>query len=270
MTAPTQPRTPTLVATLPDTVVVTGTASGLGTVLAEQLLADGCAVIGIDLDAAPASLANADRYVHVVASVTDENSWRDIAARVPGTGSVALVTNAAVLHVGDVVSQPSAQWRQTLDVNVLGTMMAFRAILPLMVARGGGRVVAVASVDANLAEQQLAAYCASKAAVSQFARTVALDYARSGVNVNVVCPGPMRAGLFERHLSSAADQAAFLSTRERRQPFGEILDPARVADGIRFLLSDAGRGLTGASVTIDGGLTTGFDFRTGAEGASVA
>lgn len=270
MTEPIPSRTPEFVAALPDTVVVTGTASGLGTILAEQLLGDGCAVIGIDIDSAPPALSGADRYVHVVASVTDEEAWRDIVTAVPDQGSLGLVTNAAVLHVGDVVSQPAAQWRQTLDVNVLGTMLAFRAVLPLMAARGGGRAVAVASVDAILAEQQLAAYCASKAAVSQFARTVALDYARSGINVNVVCPGPMRAGLFERHLSSASDQAAFLSTRERRQPFGEILDPARVADGIRFLLSDAGRGLTGASVTIDGGLTASFDFRTGAEGASVA
>ncbi len=254
---------------LPELVVVTGTGGGLGAVLAQKLVAAGCSVIGVDLAPAPAGLADAGTYTHVTGSVTDEDLWSGVTAQLPASGSLGLVTNAAILHVGDILSQPMDQVRQTLDVNIIGTVMAMRAVIPAMVARGGGSVVSVASIDAHFAEQQLAAYCASKSAVLQLARTVALDQARAGVNVNVVCPGPMRAGLFERHLASADDSDAFLHTREQRQPFGEILDPAEVADGILFLLSDAARGLTGASVMIDGGLTTGFDFRTGAEGTSV-
>ena len=266
----TAPSAPTFSTALPSLVVVTGASSGLGRIIAGQLLADGCRVIGIDVTEAPPELTAAPGYQHTSGSVSDEALWPTVADHLPSAGTLGLVTNAAVLHVGDAASQPPGQWRQTLDVNVIGTMLAFRALLPVMAERGGGTIVAVASIDALFAEQQLSAYSASKAAVAQFARTVALDYARAGVNVNVVCPGPMMAGLFERHLASAADRSAFLATRERRQPFGEILDPARVADGIRFLLSDAARGLTGATVTIDGGLTAGFDFRTGEEGASVA
>lgn len=267
----TSPAVPTrgLPGQLPELVVVTGTGGGLGTVVAQKLLAAGCGVIGLDLAAAPPVLTEFDEYRHVAGSVTDESLWAEITGALPAEGSLGLVTNAAILHVGDILTQPMDQVRQTLDVNVIGTVMAMRAVIPAMVARGGGSVVSVASIDAHFAEQQLAAYCASKSAVLQLARTVALDQARAGVNVNVVCPGPMRAGLFERHLASADDSAAFLHTREQRQPFGEILDPAQVADGILFLLSDAARGMTGASVMIDGGLTTGFDFRTGAEGTSV-
>lgn len=267
----TSPTVPTrgLPGQLPELVVVTGTGGGLGTVVAQKLLAAGCEVIGLDLAAAPPVLTEFDAYRHVAGSVTDEAVWAEVTGALPADGSLGLVTNAAILHVGDILTQPMDQVRQTLDVNVIGTVMAMRAVIPAMVARGGGSVVSVASIDAHFAEQQLAAYCASKSAVLQLARTVALDQARAGVNVNVVCPGPMRAGLFERHLASADDSAAFLHTREQRQPFGEILDPAQVADGILFLLSDAARGMTGASVMIDGGLTTGFDFRTGAEGTSV-
>jgi NAD(P)-dependent dehydrogenase (short-subunit alcohol dehydrogenase family) len=268
-TISTTPSTRSLPGQLPELVVVTGTGGGLGAVLAEKLLAAGCGVIGVDLAAAPPVLAGYDGYTHVAGSVTDEQLWAGVTASLPGGGSLGLVTNAAILHVGDILTQPMDQVRQTLDVNIVGTVMAMRAVIPAMVARGGGSVVSVASIDAHFAEQQLAAYCASKSAVLQLARTVALDQARAGVNVNVVCPGPMRAGLFERHLASADDSDAFLHTREQRQPFGEILDPAQVADGILFLLSDAARGMTGASVMIDGGLTTGFDFRTGAEGTSV-
>jgi NAD(P)-dependent dehydrogenase (short-subunit alcohol dehydrogenase family) len=267
MTAPTSPH---FSAALPSLVMVTGASSGLGKIVSGQLLADGCQVLGIDVAEGAPELTASHGYQHARGSVADEAFWSALADGFPVGGSLGLVTNAAVLHVGDAASQPPDQWRQTFDVNVIGTMLAFRTVLPFMVRRGGGRIVAVASVDAHFAEQQLSAYSASKAAVSQFARTVALDYARAGVNVNVVCPGPMMAGLFERHLASAADPTAFLATRERRQPFGEILDPAMVADGIRYLLSDAARGLTGATMTIDGGLTAGFDFRTGEEGASVA
>ena len=163
------------------------------------------ASIGVDLAAAPSVLAGYDAYTHVAGSVTDEQLWAGVTASLPAAGSLGLVTNAAILHVGDILTQPMDQVRQTLDVNIVGTVMAMRAVIPAMVARGGGSVVSVASIDAHFAEQQLAAYCASKSAVLQLARTVALDQARAGVNVNVVCPGPMRAGLFERHLASADD-----------------------------------------------------------------
>jgi NAD(P)-dependent dehydrogenase (short-subunit alcohol dehydrogenase family) len=124
-------------------------------------------------------------------------------------------------------------------------------------------------VDATFAEQQLVSYCASKGAVLQLARTTALDYARTGVRVNVVSPGPMLAGLFERHLASADDPARFLATRSQRQPIGRILTPNEVANVVAFLLAEESSGMTGANVTVDGGLTVGFDFRTGEEGASV-
>lgn len=269
MTAPAVATSRSLPGQLPEAVVVTGTGGGLGAIIAQKLVAAGCRVVGVDLAPAPSVLADVPGYQHVSGSVTDEELWAGIASGIDGTSSLGLVTNAAILHVGDIITQPLAEIRQTVDVNLFGTIYAMRAVIPLMAARGAGSVVSVASVDAHFAEQQLAAYCASKAAVLQLGRTVALDYARKGINVNVVCPGPMRAGLFERHLASASDSAAFLSTREQRQPFGEILDPASVADGILFLLSDAARGLTGSSVMMDGGLTTGFDFRDGSEGASV-
>jgi NAD(P)-dependent dehydrogenase (short-subunit alcohol dehydrogenase family) len=254
---------------LPEAVAVSGTASGLGRVTAEALLEAGARVVGIDIGEAPA-FAGGD-YTHIQGSVADEATWSEardaLLASQPRT--IGLTTCAAVLHVGTVLDLPLEHWRQTLEVNVMGTVLAMRAVLPAMVERGGGSIVAVASVDAAMAEQQLPSYCASKGAVLQLARTAALDHARQGVRVNVVSPGPMRAGLFERHLQSADDPAQFLATRSERQPLGEILDPRQVADPILFLLSEQAGGMTGANILVDGGLTTGFDFRTGAEGASV-
>jgi NAD(P)-dependent dehydrogenase (short-subunit alcohol dehydrogenase family) len=158
---------------------------------------------------------------------------------------------------------------RAFDVNVAGTAFAMKVALPLMIEVGGGPVVAVASVNATLAEQQLAIYNATKAAVRQLERTAAMDNARQGVRVNVLSPGPMMSGLFKRHLEAAADSDRFLATRSARQPNGKILNAEEVARAALFLLSDGASALIGADVVADGGLTASFDYRTGAEGASV-
>jgi NAD(P)-dependent dehydrogenase (short-subunit alcohol dehydrogenase family) len=258
--------------TLPEVVAVSGTASGLGWVLARRLASAGTAVVGVDVaPARPEALDLGDAYVHVQGDVSSEATWERVvnAPAIVEAGSLGLASCAAILEVGTLLDLPPAAWERTFAVNVLGTVLAMRALLPELIVRGGGPIVAVASVDATFAEQQLVSYCASKGAVLQLARTAALDHARAGVRVNVVSPGPMLAGLFERHLASADDPQKFLEVRSARQPNGRILDPTEVADTIVFLLSDESSGLTGANVVVDGGLTVGFDFRTGAEGASI-
>ena len=134
-------------------------------------------------------------------------------------GSLGLVTSAAILDVGSVLDATPAIVERAMKVNVLGTVLAFQAVLPRMIAAGGGAIVAVASVNATLAEQQLGIYNASKSAVRQLARTVAMDHARSGVRVNVLSPGPMLAGLFKRHLE--------FGQRRRQVPRHPLRPPAR-------------------------------------------
>jgi NAD(P)-dependent dehydrogenase (short-subunit alcohol dehydrogenase family) len=256
---------------LPETVVVSGASSGLGNGLCRLLVASGVDTIGVDIAKAPADLAGVGGYSHIVGDVAEEAMWATVTAEIdkrkPRT--IGLVTSAAILDVGDILDFSKKAIEKTLNVNVIGTALAIKAVLPLMLKRGGGRIVAVASVDASFAEQQLAVYAASKAAVRQLARTVAMDHARAGIRVNVLSPGPMMAGLFERHLKSAANPDQFLATRSARQPNGKILDPDDVARAAMFLLSDGASALNGVDLIADGGLTTSFDFRTGAEGASV-
>jgi NAD(P)-dependent dehydrogenase (short-subunit alcohol dehydrogenase family) len=256
---------------LPEAVVVTGASSGLGNALCRLLAASGVRTIGVDLAGAPADLAGLAGYSHVAGDVAEDATWRSAIAALDAANprTIGLVTSAAILDIGDILDFTRESIEKTLRVNVVGTALAIKALLPPMLKRGGGRIVAVASVDATFAEQQLAVYAASKAAVRQLARTIAMDHARAGIRVNVLSPGPMMAGLFERHMKSAADPAKFEATRAARQPNGKILDPNDVARAAMFLLSDGAGALNGADVIADGGLTTSFDFRTGAEGASV-
>lgn len=255
---------------LPDLVVVSGTASGLGESIAKQLTECGVKTIGVDVSE-PAKTLLGDLYSHIRADVSAESAWEEISAAVSSANpsTIGLVTSAAVLDVGTITAFDKSMMEKTMGVNFIGTALAFRAMIPLMVKRGGGSIVAVASIDATFAEQQLAVYAASKGAVRQLTRTVAMDHARDGVRANVLSPGPMLGGLFKRHMESANDPDRFLATRAARQPGGRILDPSEIARSALFLLSDSSSALTGAEIIADGGLTTSFDFRTGSEGASV-
>lgn len=259
----------TLNVTLPDIVVVTGTASGLGQEVARLLLESGVDVIGVDM--AQSELGGTERYRQITGSIADESTWSEVLSAVDtiGAGTLGLVTCAAVLDVAAIPEASVEMINRTMAVNVTGTALGMGAMIPRMETMGQGAIVAVASVNASVAEQQLAIYNASKAAVRQLARTAALDHARKGVRINVLSPGPMMAGLFKRHADSATDGAKFVATRATRQPQGRILEAEEVARVALFLLSDGASALLGADVIADGGLTAGFDFRTGSEGASV-
>jgi 2,3-dihydro-2,3-dihydroxybenzoate dehydrogenase len=258
---------------LPDQVVVTGSASGLGQETARLLLDAGVRVYGVDVAEAPADLTKADTFTEVRGDVTAAATWQGVVealrADAPaGVASLGFVGAAAVLDVGILDDEDVAVWRRAWEINVLGNVVALQALLPLLEAADHGAVVAVSSVNAQFGEQQLAAYSSSKAALTSAVRTSALDSARRGVQITILAPGPMRAGLFERHLASAADPAKFLATRQARQPIGRIPGADEVARAAAFLLSPAASAVFGTTLTADGGLTAGFDFRTGAEGSS--
>lgn len=256
---------------LPQTVVVTGASSGLGQELCRLLLQNGVATVGVDVSASQENLSSNTAYTHIAGDVGSQETWDKVIdhLREEDAPSIGLVTSAAILDVCDVTDVTTEILARAMHVNIVGTVLAMKALIPLMAEKKNGAIVAVASVNATLAEQQLAIYNATKAAVRQLARTVAVDHARDGIRTNVLSPGPMFAGLFKRHLESATDSKQFLATRSARQPEGRILEAAEVAQAAMFLLSSGATALRGAEIVADGGLTTSFDYRTGAEGASV-
>lgn len=259
-----------LTCNLPELVVVTGASSGLGTAICRQLATANVMVIGVDVGNAPDGLQG-ECYAHMKADVTSEANWNDIADSVKcrNPKSIGLLTSAAILEVGTILDFDKSALERTMSVNFTGTALGMRALLPMMIERKAGVIVAVASVNATFAEQQLAVYNASKGAVRMLTRTVAMDHARQGIRANVLSPGAMMAGLFERHMKSANDPKKFEAARAARQPGGAILNVNDVSRAALFLLSDGSAALNGAEIIADGGLTASFDFRTGAEGASV-
>jgi NAD(P)-dependent dehydrogenase (short-subunit alcohol dehydrogenase family) len=238
----------------------------VGAATVRRLRGRGLDVIGVDVaepDPAAAAAPASGRFRHLTADAGDEATWHEvlrIAQTEFGSAPTVVVFSAAVLAVGSVVTLTDEVWQRVFHVNVFGPARALKLLVPEMARLGGGSVVFVNSVDGPRAEQNLAAYCASKGAALQLMRAVALDHARQNIRSNAVCPGAIETPFFMRHVDAAPDPAAFLEGKTQRHPMGKLIQPDQVAAMIDFLASDAADGITGTDIAVDGGLATGFDF----------
>ncbi|MEM9387823.1 MAG: SDR family oxidoreductase [Pseudomonadota bacterium] len=248
-----------------EVAVVTGGASGIGGAAVDLFLREGIKTLGVDLNPRDEH----DDLAWVTGSVDDPTTWDAVTDRLASRGwqATALVTAAAYLRVGTILDLEDEHWDKTYSVNVRGLVLAARSLLPGMIARGGGAIVTVGSIDSYMAEQGLISYATSKGAILQVTRSLAIDHARDGIRANCVCPGVTDTPFFRKHLATASDPEKFLATREQRNPLGRLLTSEEVAETIVFLASAKASGVTGSVVVADAGLTSCFDFRTGEEGA---
>ncbi|MBZ9994328.1 SDR family NAD(P)-dependent oxidoreductase [Mesorhizobium sp. BH1-1-4] len=247
-----------------NVAVVTGAASGIGAATVRRLIGKGYKVLGVDMSGAQET----ENLGWVSGDVSAASTWQGVgeALRRRDWQPSALVTAAAYLEVGNVLELSDDAWAKTIGVNLMGLVFAVRSVLPAMIERGRGSVVTIGSIDSYMAEQGLVSYCSSKGAILQFTRALAMDHARQGIRANCVSPGVTDTPFFRRHLATASDPDKFLRAREQRNPIGRLLDPDEVASTIVYLLSDEASAVTGANLVVDGGLTVGFDFRTGTGG----
>lgn len=240
--------------------LVTGAASGLGREVTRLLTARGWTVAALDREKPPEE----DRGRSVVADVRDAGAVTGAVADVVAEfGRLDAVAGCAGVFHNDLTPLhllTDEAWATHLDVNLTGAFHVVRAALPHLMATGGA-IALVASVATRLPQPGGAAYAASKAGVASLARAVALEYGPRGVRANAVSPGymdtPMAAPLMTRpHLRDGIEHGL---------PLRRAADPSEVAPVIEFLLSDAGRYVTGEEVTVDGagaltGYTTGDDI----------
>ena len=221
------------------TALVTGGASGLGAATAERLRADGLTVITLDL------AGGAD----VTADVTDEAALRRVAE---DTGPVDVLVNSAgiVGPAKPLLDTTAAEWRQVLDVNVLGTVNALRAFVPGMRDRGWGRVVNMASMAGKDGNPNSSIYSASKAAVIGLTKSVGKELATTGVLVNAIAPAVIATPM------NAATAPGLLAHMTSLIPMQRIGRPEEVAELVAFLCSDRVSFSTGAVYDISGGRAT--------------
>lgn len=230
-------------------VLVTGAAGGIGAAVVARLVAEGARVAALDL-AAPDLPGVA--YAGAV-DVTDEDSVAAaVAASTAALGDLAGVVAVAGIHVTGPTHELSlADFRRTLDVSAVGTFLTLRATLPTLVARGDGRIVTFGSTAAVCAAPGLSAYAAAKGAVLQLTRSVAVEYAGSGVRANCLCPGGTATPLLAAINAERTSRDHFLEAH----PIGRYARPDEVAAATAYLLSDDSSYVLGAAFMADGGFS---------------
>ncbi len=241
--------------------LVTGGASGIGRATAALFAREGAKVAIMDLDReAGKSAVNAVssagmQAVLVQGDVSDPNDCKSAVQQteVAFGGIDILFNNAGIIHRASVVDLTEAQWDRTMAVNVRSVFLMSKYVVPIMARGGGGVIVNTASGWGLTGGKSAAAYCASKGAVVQLTKAMALDHGEQNIRVNCVCPGdtdtPMLRSEAEQ-LGEPMDQ--FLADAAAR-PLPRVGTPDDIARAVLYLVSDSASFVTGASLVVDGG-----------------
>jgi NAD(P)-dependent dehydrogenase (short-subunit alcohol dehydrogenase family) len=243
--------------------VVTGAASGIGRATALRLAQDGYDVAMLDLDSA--GLAETRKQIEQVGGrahtfsvdLRDPLSVGSVTREIAVTaGPPQVLVNVAGIGVAATVLETSDEdWSRVLGVNLTGPFLTIRATLPLMLDRGGGVIVNIASVGGQVGLARRAAYCASKAGLVGLTRAVAVDHAKEGIRCVAICPGTVETEWIGKILADAPDPVAAREAMAARQLDGQLGSPAEVAAMVGFVVSPDGRFINGAALVLDGGMT---------------
>lgn len=239
---------------------MTGASSGIGQATAELLAAEGAKVVLADIDAQNGE-ATAEgirrrggeaRFVPADISLeADAKRITDIT--LAAFGQVNVLVNDAAAFVLKGFGATTEDWRKSLSVNVVGTaLVTGYAIEPMK--KSGGAIVIVGSISGFCAQPDFFVYSATKAALVQMTRNMALDLGRFGIRVNSVCPGTILTSASLRHIAKIGSTVEEFQKTEGAKCFlARVGQPREVAEAICFLVSDQASYITGAALMVDGG-----------------
>jgi NAD(P)-dependent dehydrogenase (short-subunit alcohol dehydrogenase family) len=243
------------------TAIVVGAANGIGRATALAFAAAGAAVACADVEAPGAKTTAAEieqgggHALPVPLDVTDSASCRAaVATAVDRFGGVDVLlygaadsdATATVLEMGE------AAWDRVIRVNLTGAFLMARATIPAMIARGGGSVILIASQLGRVASPGRPAYCATKGALIQLAKVLAVDHAAQGIRANTLSPGAVETRRMLRRWKTMDEARAVMGPKHL---LGRLGQPDEIARAAVYLASDASSFMTGADLLIDGGYT---------------
>ena len=249
--------------------LVAGGASGIGLESAAVLAAEGAAVVLADLNGeaaerAAAALKEEGREAsHAHVDISDPAAVEAMAAQVlEAHGRVDILVNCAGI-AGDklFVDSTPEDWREEIDVNLIGPMLCIKALLPGMIEREGGRIITLASDSARIGQARLSYYAAAKAGAIAFSKSLAQEVGRYHITVNVVSPSatntPLRIRREEGVRQSMGEEAYAERVRKvlRMYPLRRLGEPDDIASAVAFLASERASWITGQVLSVNGGFT---------------
>jgi NAD(P)-dependent dehydrogenase (short-subunit alcohol dehydrogenase family) len=242
--------------------IVTGAGNGIGRSIATTFSSAGASVMCLDIDPAAAEetaqliTRDGGRAVARRCDVSLEADTRAAAeAAQSAFGNMHVLVNAAATDDpnGTVLDITPADWARVFAVNVMGAYLMSRAVLPAMIAAGGGGIIHIASQLGRVAAPNRAAYCASKGAIIQLAKAMAVDHAAQNIRVNSLSPGAIET---RRLVLRFGDMETARRVAGPKHLLNRLGQPEEIAQAALFLASDAASFMTGADMLVDGGYTT--------------
>jgi NAD(P)-dependent dehydrogenase (short-subunit alcohol dehydrogenase family) len=232
--------------------IVTGGAQGIGRAITEAFVAAGARVAILDLTGAPEAAAEiAGENLGLPADVTDENGIEAAFAEVAETfGRLDfLINNAGVRSIHPILEHPLDVWRRTLEVDLTGTFICTQAAARLMIPRGGGRIVNIASIAGILPLKNRAPYNASKAGVIALTKSTAAELASQGIVCNAIAPGIIETPLSAEYFRDEAMREILTSNA----PVNRWGQPEDIANAALYLCGPASGFIHGHTLVVDGG-----------------
>jgi 2-hydroxycyclohexanecarboxyl-CoA dehydrogenase len=240
--------------------IVTGGGGGIGSATCRRFAEAGTTVAVFDIDAASADrIANeiGGNATSVTCDITDHAAvGKAVAAVEARHGRIDILVNNAGWDVFRLFKDTTpADWQKLISINLIGALNMHHAVLPGMIARGGGRIVNIASDAARVGSSGEAVYAACKAGLIGFSKTLAREHARHNISVNVVCPGATNTNLFAEYKKGAGNPDKLEQAFRRAIPMGRIGEPEDLPGAILFFASDDAAFITGQVISVSGGLT---------------
>jgi 2-hydroxycyclohexanecarboxyl-CoA dehydrogenase len=237
--------------------IVTGSGRGIGRGIVEKLATEGASVVVSDVverSARETAAAIGEKAVGLRADVTSKESVEAMLKEVMAHfGHIdILVNNAGWDKVQPFLESNESDWEKVIAINLYGTLHCCKAVLPVMIAQGYGKVVNIASDAGRVGSSGEAVYSATKGGIIAFTKTLAREMARHKINVNCICPGPADTLLFAQ---IGEENPKLREALEKAIPFRRLARPEDVANAVAFLASDEAEYITGQTLSVSGGLT---------------